>query len=137
MEIYFSRSGERYGPFSIAEVQADIDAGNILATDLAWHAGAEDWSEVWQIEGITVPKRRVPPPPPPVIRAAYYPSAPGKSSSGGEMGLLVILTLLIPLAGLIIGIIRISDPAKRNEGGILLALSIGLMIFYVILLSQI
>jgi hypothetical protein len=136
MEIYISRSGERYGPFSLAEVQADIDAGNIQPTDLAWHDGVTDWAEVWQLDGITLPKRRVPPPPPPA-RAAYYPTMPQKSSSGGDMALLILLTLLLPIVGFIIGIIRISNPERRSEGGILLALSIGLTIFYMFLFSQI
>lgn len=52
------------------------------------------------------------------------------------MALLVILTIFLPIVGLIIGIIRVSNPEKRNEGGVLLALSIGLMIFYMIVFSR-
>ena len=142
MEIYISRSGERYGPYSLAEVQADIDAGNIQPTDLAWHEGVADWSEVWQLEGITLPKRRVPPPPPRGFSS--YPNIPrnrgelskSSESSSGEMAILVILAILIPIAGLIIGIVRMSNPEKQSEGATLLVISIVLMIFYVILFSQ-
>jgi hypothetical protein len=135
MQIYISRSGERYGPFSLAEVQADIDAGRIQTADLAWHDGLEGWSEVWQIEGITLPKRRVPPPPP-VAHAANYPSIPQTPSSGGEMALLIIVTIFLPIVGIIIGIIRLSNPQKRREGGVLLAVAIGLMVFWLIVFSQ-
>jgi hypothetical protein len=123
MQIYISRSGERYGPYNLAEVQADIDAGRIQATDLAWHEGASDWAEVWQIDGITLPKRRVPPPPPPVALAPHHPGLPTQpSASPYEMVWLAILTILIPLAGFIFGIIRLS---KRQRGGLfLLCLSI-------------
>ena len=138
MEIYISRNGERYGPFSLAEVQADIDAGNIQPTDLAWHEGVTDWSEVWQLDGITLPKRRVPPPPPAApARAAYYPqSIPQKSSGGGEMALLIIATIFLPIVGIIVGIMRLSNPEKRSEGGVLLALAIGFIILWMIIFSQ-
>ena len=128
MQIHISRSGERYGPYSLAEVQADIDAGRIQPTDLAWHEGAADWAEVWQIEGITLPKRRVPPPPPQPTAHASYPSAPPQpSASPYEMVWLTILTLIIPLAGFIFGIVRLS---KRQSGGLfLLCLSIVISLF--------
>jgi hypothetical protein len=137
MEIYISRSGERYGPYSLAEVQADIDGGRIQPTDLAWHEGVADWAEVWQIDGIVLPKRRVPPPPPPAsaARAAYYPSVPQKSSSGGEMALLIIVTILLPIVGIIVGIIRLASPERRGEGGALLAIAIVIMIFWMIVFS--
>jgi hypothetical protein len=136
MEIYISRSGERYGPFSLAEVQADLDAGNIQPTDLAWHEGVAGWAEVWQVDGITLPKRKVPPPPAPAARAAYYQSIPQKPSSGGEMAFLIILTLLLPIVGIIIGIIRLSKPERRSEGGLLLALAIGFIFLWMIVFSR-
>jgi len=52
------------------------------------------------------------------------------------MAILVILAILIPIAGLIIGIVRMSNPEKQSEGATLLVISIVLMIFYVILFSQ-
>lgn len=136
MEIYITRNGERYGPYTLAEVQTDIDAGNILPTDLAWHNGATDWHEVWQLEGVNVPKRRVPPPPPP--RTAYYPNMPPKPPSvgGGEMVIFILLSVLLPIAGLIIGIVWMSKPEKRSEGGILLLVALVLMIIYAIIFSQ-
>jgi hypothetical protein len=136
MEIYISRSGERYGPFSLAEVQADVNAGNIQPTDLAWHEGAAGWAEVWQIDGIALPKRQVPPPPAPAARAAYYQSIPPKPSSRGEMALLIILTILLPIVGIVIGIIRLSNPEKRSEGGILLALAIAFIFIWMVAFSQ-
>jgi hypothetical protein len=79
MEIYINRSGQRYGPFSLSEIQADLEAGKIQPTDLAWHNGADKWFEVWEIEGVTVPKRRVPEPSPiPQVNHAWYYSYDGK-----------------------------------------------------------
>ena len=63
MEIYISKSGERFGPYGLVEVQAGLDAGNIQATDLAWHEGLTGWCQVTQIRGIIPPAQRVPPPP--------------------------------------------------------------------------
>ena len=139
MQIYISRNGERYGPYSMPDVQADIEAGNIQPTDLAWHDGAAGWVEVWQIDGITLPKRRVPPPPPPApaaVRAGNYPATPPKPASrvdGVELAFLTVLTLLLPIVGIVLGIIRISNPEKRSGGLILLIISIVIMILYAVL----
>src|SRR4051794_3870647 len=100
MEIYISRDRQRFGPYALSDVQADLDTGNVVGTDLAWHQSASGWIPVSQISGLIIPRRRVPPPPP-----ASYASTPQKSSSGGELGLIIILSLLIPLIGLVVGII--------------------------------
>jgi hypothetical protein len=62
--------------------------------------------------------------------------AVAKSSSSGELVILILLTVLLPIIGLIVGIVRISNPQRRNEGGILLLIALCLMIIYAILLSQ-
>ena len=137
MQIYISRNNQRFGPYELSHVQADLDSGNVVATDLAWHDGVSGWIPVSQIPGIKVPDRRVPPPPPPLSQpVSQAATSPASSSGGGQLALIIIGTLLIPLVGIIAGIVKISKPEKRSEGWVILGLSILLMIVYAILLAS-
>jgi len=82
MEIHISRNGQRFGPYSLPEVQAGLDAGNIVETDLAWHDGAPDWVPVSQVAGLSIPVRHPSPPPPPHLRPTAH--APQASDSGAN-----------------------------------------------------
>lgn len=73
MVIYISRNNQRYGPYQLEHVQADLDAGNIVPTDHAWYEGAPAWTRVSEIPGIKLPETRIPPPPPPSTVAASGP----------------------------------------------------------------
>ena len=42
MPIHISRGDESSGPYSLEEVQAYLDQGLLLPTDLAWQEGMED-----------------------------------------------------------------------------------------------
>jgi Zn-dependent protease len=51
MTIYITRSGKRYGPYSLAEAQEHVRSGNLAMTDLAWHEGLPNWIPLNQIQG--------------------------------------------------------------------------------------
>jgi len=125
VEIYISRAGERFGPYSLSEVQGYLDNGSIVPTDLAWHQGTTDWVPLSQIDELTIAKPRVPPPPP-----------TSGSSPQTELVLIILLTLVIPLVGIIVGSIRVSQPERRNEGLVLLGISVFLVIVYASLLLR-
>ncbi len=72
------------------------------------------------------------PPPPPTTSTG----TPQKPASVGELVVIIILTLLFPLIGLVLGIMRVTKPEKRNEGWILLGISIFIMLFYVVLMFK-
>jgi len=118
MDIYISRDGQQYGPYSLADIETDLNTGNILKTDLAWYEGASDWVPVSQLPGISKSHPsssaqssggRWPQPAPP----------PKKTCGPLELILLLLLSLLIPPAGLIIGIMRLCR--KRVEGWAMIA----------------
>ena len=52
LEIYISRDGQQFGPYTIADLEADLNAGNIVKTDLAWYEGAPDWIPVSELPGL-------------------------------------------------------------------------------------
>ena len=52
MKIHIDRNGERFGPYSIEEINAYLAAGTLLPSDLAWKDGMTDWLPVHQISGV-------------------------------------------------------------------------------------
>ncbi|RYD62897.1 MAG: DUF2939 domain-containing protein [Verrucomicrobiaceae bacterium] len=46
MEIHIERSGKKYGPYSQSEVRKHLASGVLVPTDLAWHKGLADWTQL-------------------------------------------------------------------------------------------
>ena len=65
MQIHIDRQGERFGPYSLDEVNQYLAAGNVLPTDLGWHDGMADWVPVTEIGGVEAGAGGTPPPPTP------------------------------------------------------------------------
>src|SRR5258707_887405 len=49
MTYYISRSGQQYGPYTVAELQNMIAQGQVSATDNAWGEGMASWAPVSEI----------------------------------------------------------------------------------------
>ena len=43
MQIFVSQNGQQLGPFSWDQVQDQLNAGTLSATDYAWHEGLNEW----------------------------------------------------------------------------------------------
>jgi len=52
MLVHINRGSERYGPFSLEEVNAYLANGTLLSTDQAWQDGMTDWIPITQIPGV-------------------------------------------------------------------------------------
>jgi len=58
MEYFVKRGDERYGPYSLSDLQNYVQAGNVLTEDLAQSEGMTEWIPVIQILGnIPAPSR--------------------------------------------------------------------------------
>jgi hypothetical protein len=44
---YFTREGERYGPYATAQVKQFAGSGQLLSTDLVWEEGMDDWKRAF------------------------------------------------------------------------------------------
>lgn len=66
--IYIGKNNQRLGPYELRYVQAEVDAGRIVSTDLAWHEGASNWFPVAQLSGIRLPN----------TKAAAFPPLPAQ-----------------------------------------------------------
>jgi hypothetical protein len=68
MNIYVSRDGQTFGPYSPEQAHAMIAQGQLFAGDLACPEGANQWVALGQVLGI-------PPGPPPAVSAPLAPAA--------------------------------------------------------------
>ena len=82
MQVHVDRGGERFGPYSIEDVNTYLASGTLLPTDLAWHDGMTDWVSIEEIPGVTMTEGS--PPPAPVAEAAANPSEEKAEESEAE-----------------------------------------------------
>jgi len=77
MDIHITRGGEQHGPYPEASAREMLAAGQLLPTDLAWHAGADGWKPLSEVLGEAQPPATPPPTPPqPATPDAGPPSSP-------------------------------------------------------------
>ncbi len=43
MDIFISRDGQQYGPYSETDCRSHLASGQLLQDDLAWHEGLSEW----------------------------------------------------------------------------------------------
>ncbi len=54
-QIHITRKGEQHGPYPEASAREMLAAGQLLPTDLAWHAGADGWKPLSEVLGASQP----------------------------------------------------------------------------------
>ena len=66
MQIHIARNGQKFGPYTVSEVNDYLGTGFLKPEDSAWHEGLSDWQPLSSIQGVHVAasRRRTPPPPP-------------------------------------------------------------------------
>ena len=55
MEIYLHQDGERSGPYTLQNLQAWLEAGQLTVADAAWFEGCSDWVTVQDVPDIMLP----------------------------------------------------------------------------------
>ena len=70
MEVWIGRNGERFGPYSEADIRQWLREGSLKPGELAWHAGLTDWQAAGDLfpgeapaAGSATPMPPAPPPP--------------------------------------------------------------------------
>jgi len=52
-EIHIARESKQFGPYTLEEVNRNLQQGLLQPTDLAWHEGMTNWAALSTIEGVT------------------------------------------------------------------------------------
>ncbi len=72
MLVHLDRQGQRFGPYSVDEINAYLAEGLVEATDLAWYDGCPDWMALEAVPGVNLGKPAASAP----LKAPPPPSAP-------------------------------------------------------------
>ena len=54
MQIYITRDGQQYGPFSKEVCLSALTSGQLLNNDMAWREGMAEWSPLHCVLGMKV-----------------------------------------------------------------------------------
>ena len=54
MLVYVTRDGQQYGPYSVSELQRQLESGALNPGDLGWYDGAPDWKPLGSILGMGI-----------------------------------------------------------------------------------
>jgi hypothetical protein len=64
--VTISRNGQQFGPYTMDQVRSYLQAGNLVASDLAYDQRSQAWVPLSQFLGVLgLPGIPAPPPPPP------------------------------------------------------------------------
>ncbi|MBI4028039.1 MAG: DUF4339 domain-containing protein [Verrucomicrobia bacterium] len=73
MNIYVSKNGEVFGPFTDEQVRQSLHAGMFSANDLCWHEGRANWTPLGELAGVL--PAGMPPLPTTMPPIAHFPAA--------------------------------------------------------------
>ena len=92
MQIQIDRNGERYGPYSIEDVNSYLANGTLLPSDNAWHDGMPDWVPIRQIQGVILPGGDASPQQPtPAVEGVDRLQSEATAPQGGKRTLWILL----------------------------------------------
>jgi hypothetical protein len=122
MQVHIDRGGQRFGPYSVEQINSHLADGTILPTDLGWTDGMTDWVPVTDVPGVAA--ATPPPPPPPAVEEAIagLPSAgvaavPTVAKSAGNKKLLIGIGAGVGVLALAAVGILVVYPKLSDDGG--------------------
>jgi hypothetical protein len=122
MSFYVQHDGKQLGPYTEAEVRAQLAAGTISPQDHVWWEGQPDWVVLAQSSllapaepGVTPPPAVAPPPPPAQVVGAPQPTSKLAvwALVCGCLG--IVFSVLASIPAIILGHLSLSQ-IKKNPG---------------------
>lgn len=122
---HYQKEDETIGPIAAKDMSALVENGDITHDTLIWRVGWKKWKSAKKVFSNSL--REIPPPlksspqnQPPPLPGSENPSMTSQSYSpdswtGGAWSGLIIASLVIPLIGIILGIIYLSNDATSTE----------------------
>lgn len=117
-QYWLEREGNVRGPYSFEILILMWSRKELRLTDRLCKHGAETWTEVARIAKSLERAER---------------SQRRKSDNPASFDVVFILTILLPIVGLIAGIVWLTNPRYRGSGGAILTIAVVLMVLYSIL----
>ena len=106
MSFLVSKDGHQLGPWTAAQVNAQLAGGMLEPTDLAWAEGFAEWMPLNRIDGLVMPGTQVAPATATVSMAAAPDEVPGLVTAGEATparrgrGVWVVALVLLAVGGL-------------------------------------
>lgn len=103
MEIFITRNNEKFGPYTVEQIQTHLNSGYLHANDMAWYEGQAGWVPLSQLPIIANSNVRMSAPPPPSPNPVAAP--PKKKPSvalygcGGCLGIVVLMAIVGAIGG--------------------------------------
>jgi hypothetical protein len=111
-------AGNQQGPIGLDEIQEMFADGAINENTLVFRQGMKDWRPLQYVPEIVMPepqKETMPDPRRPALqRANYIKSKPVEEKSGNAAT--IIMTLILPIVGLVVGIVYLCRPNRQSDG---------------------
>ena len=60
MLIHIQRDGQEFGPYTLEDLNKYLAEGSLLASDLAWYEGLQNWIPMEQVPGVNLPSSNLP-----------------------------------------------------------------------------
>ncbi len=60
MLIHIQRDGQEFGPYTLEDLNKYLAEGSLLASDLAWYEGLQNWIPMEQVPGVNLPSSNFP-----------------------------------------------------------------------------
>jgi hypothetical protein len=79
MKIWISRNGQNHGPYSVEQLQAWLEKGQVSYSDMAWHQGPQ-----WRPLGDLLREAGCVLPPPPQVASTFSIFAAGTATNDAE-----------------------------------------------------
>jgi hypothetical protein len=127
MQLYIAIQGQRQGPMSIDEVNAQLAQGRIpTESTLAWHEGCPEWIPLWQVAGVVLPSPPAPAPAPATVAPAASPDVlssviPYRNPMAltayylGIFSLIPVIGLLLALPAIVLGALGLGRSRRSAE----------------------
>ena len=97
MNIHITRDGQEYGPYGLEETRNLLQAGQLLASDLAWHDGLEEWTTLGELLAVSGDT------PPPVPADGVAEPLKAKTSKSALV-LRIVLVVILVAVGSVVGL---------------------------------
>jgi len=103
MKIFVQKNGEQLGPYTLELVNGLLAQDSLKSTYPAWHEGMSDWVALSQIEGVVDVCSSVPPTFEPAKFNSDVPAPSLEKPSAIKRFLPVIILIVSPIIGLVLG----------------------------------